>query len=189
MERVDYNGKTYILVSNRAAGAPSDVVSFWDITDPVAPAKLWVYPPSGALDTPHGPVFRQYDGSWYLFYAHSYGGPNGDSAVGVAVTTDPTVLPAYVADLVPKPPAGPFDFLRGVELTDDGWLWLTDSGPEFGGGSGRILKAPFPAGLVPSGKSGAITQQTFLELPDATVVTSGLDDPFEGWLWVPTIAF
>ncbi len=188
-ERVDYDGRAYLLLSNRGSGAPNfGRITFWDITDPSAIEFVWSYPRSGTLDTPHGPVFRQFDGQWYLLYAHSYGAPDG-GAVGVAVTSDPTLLPDYVADLVPEAPVGPFDFLRGVELTEDGWLWMTDSGPEFGFGEGRVMSALFPTGLVPDGSVGNEDDQTFVPLPNVTVVLGGLDNPFEGWLWLPTIVY
>lgn len=195
MERVDYDGRTYILVSNRGSGGPggAGLVTFWDITDPAAPpSKVWQFPKTGSLDTPHGPVLRQYDGTWYLLYAHSYGGPGGNGAVGVATLTDPTAEPVYVADLVPEQPVDSFDFLRGVELTDDGFLWLTDSGPESSNlPQGRIMTMPFPTGLLPTGKSGSITgdNQDFVGMPGGSVVVDDMANPFEGWLWVPTIAF
>ncbi len=195
MDRVDYNGRTYILVSNRATGFGGNLglLTLWDITDPaVIPTKVWQFPQTGSLDTPHGPVIRQLDGVWYLLYAHSYGGPNGNGAVGVATMSDPTVQPEYVADLVPEQPVQPFDFLRGVELTDDGFLWMTDSGPEASNlDQGRIITAPFPPGLVATGKAGSTAngQQEYLGMPGGTLVVDDMPNPFEGWLWVPTIVF
>ncbi len=193
IEKVEHEGHVYIAVSNRGGGFGGipGKVSFWDITDPAAPTLLWKFPSTGDLDTPHGAIIRFYEGQWWLLWAHSYGAPGGGS-VGLAVSDDIEVLPAYVADLVPEAPVGPFDFIRGVEITSDGWLWLTDSGPSegLGGDNGRIIKAPMPEGLVPTGASGAADEdQVFVELIDATVMTEGVANPFHGWLWVPTFAF
>ncbi|MEQ1503040.1 MAG: hypothetical protein ABMB14_12460, partial [Myxococcota bacterium] len=167
---------------------PSGEITMWDLTDPAAPSLVWTYPPSGSLFTPHGAVFRRYDGRWWLLYAHSDG--NGStSSVGLAVTDDPTVAPAYVADLLPAN-VDPFEFLRGVELTSDGWLWLTDSGTQGGPGgpgpaSGRVVVAAMPT-LAPTGATGAYGDQVFVDLTEDAVVVDDLANPFEGWLWRPT---
>jgi hypothetical protein len=191
-DKVLFDGGVYVLESHR--GAPtnpgaSGEISFWDISDPAHQTLMWRFPGSnGNLHTPHGCIFRYWNQQWWLIWAHSDGLTNG-SSVGLAVTDDPTVMPEYVADLVPTGPDAPFDFLRGVELTDDGWLWLTDSGGfgGFGGGStGRVFKAPMPTGLQPSGESGDSSNgQTLVDLTGLELMRDGLGNPFEGWLWKP----
>jgi hypothetical protein len=188
-DRLDYDGRTYLLESHRGGpgfGATGEI-SFWDITDPAATQLVWRFPPDqGSLYTPHGPILREWNGEWWLVWAHSDGGPVNDSSIGLAVTSDPTVLPAYVADLVPTGPEAPFIFVRGVELTSDGWLYITDSGANGGigfGDDGRILKAPMPT-LYAQGESGdANGDQRFEDLTGVELLLDGLSNPFEGWLW------
>ena len=44
-----------------------------------------------------------------------------------------------------------------------------------------------PTGLAPTGANGDVdTDQQIIEVPGATVMLEDLDNPFEGWLWVPT---
>lgn len=162
------------------------MITAWDITDPADPEFLWTFPESGSLDTPHGCMARMYDGQLWMIWAHTEGAPTGGS-VGVALANDPTVVPEYVADLLPAGDVDSFGFLRGVELTTDGVLYLTDSGGGGGfGGSGQVVKATFPAGLAPTGASGAVdSDQVFVDLTDAEVLLDGLDNPFEGFLWDP----
>jgi hypothetical protein len=189
-DRFDHDGRSFLLLSHRGSafsGNAQGFLTLWDITTAAAPTQVWRYPASGSLRTPHGPVFREYDGQLWLLYAHT-DARTDTGTVGVAVTTDPTVLPQYVADLVPDGAGAPFDFLRGVELTDDGQLWLTDSGP--GGGTsvfaeGRVLSAPFPSGLVPATESGASSDRHDVAFTP-TLFADGFVNPFEGWLWVPT---
>lgn len=180
------DGSVTLVVNNRGGFPDGGIVTGWDITDPDHPALLWRFPREGALDTPHGAVIRRFGGRYWLLYAHSYGALNGGS-VGVAVTSDPRILPEYLADLVPTAPVGPLEFVRGVELTTDGTLWITDSGPEqLEGALGRVISAPFPD-LAPTGASGAVgDDQVFVDLEGGTVVAEDLANPFEGWLWVPT---
>jgi hypothetical protein len=196
IDRFEHDGRSLLMCSHRGGGGfPPGFglgeITLWDISVADAPELVWRFPFDGALDMPHGPLFRRFADQWWLVYAHSGGGLEG-STVGLAVTDDPTVLPAYVADLVPIEPLAPFIFLRGVELTSDGWLYLTDSGGRSGSSTGihdgRVLKAPMPI-LSPTGLSGATGpgQQLFVELVDAEVLLEGLDNPFEGWLWTPTV--
>lgn len=188
LDRVDDGDRTWLVVSHRGDGsADSGQITTWDVTDPDAPTLAWTFPPAGGLGLPHGAVLRRYDGRWWLVWAHSAGQPDG-STVGLAVTDDPAVAPRYVADLVPAAPVGPFVFLRGVELTDDGWLWLTDSGEQTASSlvPGRIVSAPMPA-LEPTGAGGAVGEdQVLVPLDGAEVVADGFEVPFEGWLWRPT---
>jgi hypothetical protein len=196
-ERFDFDGRRYLLVSHRGlptlptrtggSPVPTGLLSLWDLTDG-APALVWRFPEAGGLDTPHGAVFRVHEGRWWLLYAHTRGAAVGGS-VGVAVTDDPTQLPAYVADLVPTGAAAPFDFLRGVDLSADGTLWLVDSGPGNGVGTreptGRMLSAPLPDLPAPAGATGVVdTDQVLVDLRP-TVLTEGLGNPFEGWWWRP----
>jgi hypothetical protein len=191
LERVDHDGRTYLLTSYRGAsfGGSDGRISLWDITTP-APSLVWKFPADGALDTPHCPILREYQGRWWLVWAHTEGGPDGAGTVGLAVADDPTAPPAYVADLVPQEPVAPFEFLRGVELTADGELYLTDSGSVggVGGGTrGRVLRAAMPS-LSPTGATGAVDQdQVLLDLEGGEVLLEGLSNPFEGWLWRPTL--
>ncbi|MEZ4241670.1 MAG: hypothetical protein R3F59_37095 [Myxococcota bacterium] len=188
LQRLDHAGRSYLLASYRSgsAGAGAGHLSLWDVTA-VDPALVWTFPPDGALDTPHAPVLRERGGRWWLLWAHTHGSAAGGT-VGVAWTDDPTVVPAYVADLVAPAPAAPLVYLRGVELTDDGALYLTDGGSLGGiGGTeprGRLLRAPLPEGLAPTGASGDAHQdQVFVDLESAEILREALDNPFEGWLW------
>ncbi len=199
-ERFDFGGRRYVLFSHRGlpprptgTAAPehsTGLLSLWDITTP-SPARVWVYPPEGNLDVPHGAVFRYFRDQWWLLYAHTRGA-DGGSTVGLAVTDDPTRPPAYVADLLPTGPGAPLDFLRGVELTADGTLWLVDSGVGNGVGTmtptGRLLRATFPD-LAPRGASGAVDRDQVFVDQGVEVLTGGLDNPFEGWLWTPTFGY
>lgn len=195
-DRLDVDGRSLLLLSHRAVGAqitPLGAVTLWDITAVGAPVRLWAYPSDGGgLDTPHGPVFRRWNGQWWLLYAHTNGATDGGS-VGLAVTDDPTHLPSYVADLVPSDTdgIGPFTFLRGVELASDGTLYLTDSGRLTGTTpTGRVIRAPFPEDLAPTGASGvAGDDQVFAPLDGAALLTDGLLAPFEGRLWAPSEGF
>lgn len=193
VDRVDDGDRTWLVSSHRGDGTGgvegSGEITLWDLTDPGAPALAWTYPSSGSLNTPHGAILRRYEGRWWLVYAHSLGDDAHGSTVGLAVTDDLAVAPAYVADLTPVAPVGPFAFLRGVELTADGELWLVDSGSQGGFGtpiSGRVVTAPMPD-LDPTGASGAAGEdQVFVDLTGGSVAASGFEDPFEGWLWLPT---
>lgn len=194
IERFDHEGRSWLLASHRGSRSraspgtdpvPNGLVSMWDITDPQAPTLAWTFPQGGGIDTPHGSIIRERDGRFWLLYAHTEGAEVGGS-VGLAVTDDLSIAPEYVADLVP---AEPFTFLRGVELTGDGWLYLTDSGGTVAAGRGRIVKAPFPADLSPTGASGvAHEDQVFVDLDGAELFAQGLDRPFQGWLWTPTFS-
>ncbi|MEZ4240162.1 MAG: hypothetical protein R3F59_29220 [Myxococcota bacterium] len=181
LDRFDADGRSYLLQTTRGDWA-GGWANLWDITDPAAPAHVWRYPASGGLDAPHAPLLRRFGGRWWLLYAHA-----GLGTLGLAVTDEVTALPAYVADLAPED--GPFDFLRGVDLDDDGWLWLTDSGPGDGLSvepRGRVLRARMPEGLQPTGASGSFLEPLAREtLPDVVLLADGLVNPFEGWLWVP----
>jgi hypothetical protein len=188
-ERFDFDGRSFLMLSHR--GLPSALggagkISLWDIST-ATPSLVWLYPSSGSLDTPHGALYRYYLGQWWMFYAHTEGS-NGRGTVGLAVTDDPTVLPSYVADLVPEGPEAPFEFFRGVEFAADGTLYLTDSRGG-SGGSGRVLTTPFGTlvpTLAPTGATGAVNVDQvnvqFTPLPFA----DGVDNAFEAWLWEPT---
>ncbi|MCB9689477.1 MAG: hypothetical protein H6735_30855 [Alphaproteobacteria bacterium] len=191
IERVDLADATLLLSSHRGGAAggggqgegASGRIDLWDISSDQA-RELWTYPESGSLHTPHGAVFRQHGGRWWLLYAHSYGVDGSHGSVGLAVTDDPTVRPTYVADLVPDT-LDAFVFLRGVELDTDGTLYLTDSGSMNGGSNGRLVSAAFPT-LSPTGASGAYEDQVFVDLEDEVLLRSGMPNPFEGFLWTPT---
>ncbi|MCB9684704.1 MAG: hypothetical protein H6735_06695 [Alphaproteobacteria bacterium] len=196
-ELVRRDGRRYLLLSHRGmlgqpgplGGTFSGLLSMWDITDPEAPTRLWNFPPTGPLATPHGAVVREWNGETWLLWAHSDGASDRSSTIGVALLPDPALPPTYVADLVPNGVAAPFDFLRGVELTADGELWLTDSGPGGGAGTGgargRILRATMPV-LAAAGATGSVPDgQVFVDVP-VTLVRDNLRNPFEGWLWKST---
>ncbi|MEQ1503135.1 MAG: hypothetical protein ABMB14_12935 [Myxococcota bacterium] len=180
-------GRRYLVQSMRGGFSDEGSIKLWDITDPAAMTIVWRFPASGSLAAPHSPTIRWYDGQWWLLYAHSNGLRSG-STIGLAVMPDVTTAPAYVADLEPTGAEAPFDFLRGVQLSDDGILYLTDSGPGEGvgggPGQGRILQAPFPVGLVPSGTDGQYDSgMTVIDLDGTTLIDDGYQNPFEGWLW------
>jgi hypothetical protein len=189
LERIDAeDGRTYLVESVRGGNQdPTDgKIRLWDITDPASLSFVWEFPAEGSLYAPHCPILREHEGQWWLIYAHSNGVSDGGS-VGLAVTDDVATLPAYVADLVPAGALAPFDFLRGVELTADGWLYLTDSGPGQGLSlvpEGRVMKAPMPSALAPTGASGgAVEGQVLVDLEGMELLLDGLTNPFEGWLW------
>lgn len=186
LEHLELDGRSLLVISHRGqegGKANTGEITMWDITDPDAPGLLWVFPEHDSVSMPHGAVFRYYGERWWMLYAHSRGAEGG-STVGLAVTDDPTVRPTYVADLLPPSEVAPFEFLRGVELTDDGELWLTDSG--IGGfGHGRLLMSSMPD-LPESALSGSIGDQNFVELGPTEVVMEELYNPFEAWLWLPT---
>jgi len=184
-ERVDVGGRSYLLVSHRPNG--DGRITMWDITDG-APTFVWRFPASGHVATPHGPILRPVGSDWWLLWAHTDGQGRNNGTVSLAVTSDPTVAPTYVADLVPGDDVGPFSFFRGVELLTDGRMFLTDSGggggPGGGGASGRVIEATFPDLEPPAtGESGAYGDQVFVPLGDATEIASGLGMPFEAWYW------
>ncbi len=194
-ELVTWGDRRYLLLSHRGTGGgplepPNGEITMWDVTTPGAETLAWRFPEEGFLDMPHGPILRRHQGRWWMLWAHSGGGEGRRSSVGLAWLDDPARPPTYVADLVPPGEPGPFDFLRGVELTDDGELWLTDSGPGAGTGSavarGRLFVARM-AEVEPTGATGAVgTDQVFVDLEGLALVRGELRNPFEGWLWRPT---
>lgn len=185
-EHLVWQDRSLLLVSHRGIAAGDDPISgaitLWDLTTPDAPQRLWRFPEDGALGVPHGPVIRTLDDRLWLLWAHTEGTPEGGS-VGVAVLDDPTQPPTYVADLLPPTTVAPLEFLRGIELTAQGWLLLTDSGdPQ--APTGRLIRSRFPGDLAPTGAGGAAgSDQVLIELQDAEIVRGGLAYPFEGWLW------
>lgn len=191
IERVDLATSTLLLSSHRGGGGgggggngASGKITCWDISSADQQDLVWTYPASGNLHTPHGAVFRQYGGKWWLLYAHSYGADGTHGSVGLAVTDDPAVRPTYVADLVPDT-LDAFGFLRGVELDTDGTLYLTDSGGGQGSTrNGRLISATFPT-LSSTGRSGAYGDQVFVDLQDEVLLRSSMPNPFEGFLWTP----
>ena len=180
LDLIEYGGSTYLLICSR-----NGVISMWDITAAASASLLWRYPAAGDLDTPHGAVLRELDGTFYLLYAHTLGGPGrGEGSVGVAALSDPAAPPQYLADLVLPPGALPFGFLRGVELTDGGELLITDAGAELvdqGPDQGGLWSASFPA-LAATGATGARGSQVYREFKDMTPLLDGLAMPFEGRL-------
>lgn len=176
-ERLDHEGRTYVVVSHRPNNGR---ITMWDITDDT-PAFVWRFPATGVVDTPHCPILRQVDGTWWLLWAHTESQGRNDGTVGVARLDDPTSAPVYVADLAPNATTETFTFLRGVELTSDGRLFATDSGAG-SRGQGRVLEAPWPS-LSPTGASGDAGDRVFVELGDTTTVLDGIRSPFEAWEW------
>ncbi len=186
-ERFDHEGRSYLLLSHRGLPIPTRAGGFvtcWDLTVPGEPTLVWRYPEEGALHTPHGAVVRWFDGHRWLVYAHTEATLD-TGTVGLAWLDDPTLAPEYVADLVPTGPTAPFEFLRGVELTTDGNLWLTDSGTGNGVSlvrDGRVLRATMPQGLSPGGASGSVPDLVSVSFAPEPFADD-LVNPFEGWLW------
>ncbi|MEN0060774.1 MAG: hypothetical protein AAGA48_01425 [Myxococcota bacterium] len=181
-ERIDLGDRTLLLVSHRPSNGR---ITMWDITTTEEPEFLWRFPPSGSVDTPHGPILRRRGGDWWLLWAHT-GGAGVVGTVGLAVTSDPTVAPTYVADLIPGDDVAPFVFLRGVELLEDDRMFLADSSPRsFGVGRGRVIEARFPTNITlpATGESGAVGDQRFEPLGEARVLIDELSSPFESWYW------
>jgi hypothetical protein len=178
LDLIEFDGQTWLLVCTR-----SGVLTMWDISVPGSPDLAWRYPASGGLDTPHGAVLREFDGQFYLVYAHTFGGSSRfEGTVGVAVMAHPADPPDYLADL--RVPSGlpEFGFLRGVELSTDGVLYLTDAGTEYpdAGDLGKLLTATLPVGLTPSGETGAVgAPQSYVDLVDLAEQRVGLGTPFE----------
>ncbi len=184
LDHLAWQGRHLVAITGRGnlQNDPSGgVIELWDLTDPTVPQRLWRFPESGGLDSPHGGSLRWYDGQWWLLYAHTFA--VGDvGTIGVATMADPTEPPSYVADLVPAG-VDPLWFVRGVDLTDDGVLLITDSGLDLSGKIGRILAAPFPT-LPPAATSGAAPDdQVFALLEDVELLATDIPNPFEGWLW------
>ncbi len=184
---VVHGGRTFLMLTHRSGvgppGAAAGGITLWDISEVGAPSLVWTFPPDGGLDIPHAPIFRVVEDRWWLLWAHTGGAGGGQGTVGLAVTDDPTVRPVYVADLEPRDDVAPFVFLRGVELTADGRLLLTDSGSVRGPGAGRVVEAQWPTGLAPAEVSGRRGDQVFVDLGPARVLLDDLAGPFEGWLW------
>ena len=184
MDRFDHEGRSLLLVSHRSQEGR---ITLWDITTPGEVELQWVFPPEGRLSLPHGPVFRRVAGQWWLLYAHTAGGPAGGS-VGLAVTDDPLQRPRYVADLFPDPEVDRYMFLRGVELTWDRRLILTDSGFIGGASQGRVLVAEWPTlqpadPTNPEAPNGARGSQRFVGIGATELLRDGFSAPFEGWVW------
>jgi len=181
-ERLDIDGRTYLLVSHRPG--TQGRITMWDITDE-EPTFVWRFPSTGQVSIPHAPILREVDDEWWLLWAHTAGQSFNRGTVGLAVTSDPTVAPTYVADLVPGEGVGPFTFFRGVELLSDGTMILTDSGG-MGDAPGRIFAATFPDLEPPlTGENGAVGSRVYVDLGEATLLDSSLRSPFEAWYWAP----
>jgi hypothetical protein len=178
LDLITYDGHNWLLMSSR-----DGMMTMWDITTPGSPSLAWRYPSAGDLDTPHGPVVREYDGQFYLVYAHTYGGSaRNEGSVGVAVMAYPSDPPEYLADLVAPVGVPDFGFLRGVELTTDGVLYITDAGTEFvdSGSRGKLYSATLPAGLSPTGATGASGgTQHYVDFTDLDELMGSLGTPFE----------
>lgn len=193
-ELIDWGGRAYALVNNRGSSA-SDYdegqIALWDITDPANASLVWQYPEGGFLGAPHGARFRWFDGSWWLIYAHSTALGRSGTA-GFAVTHDPTVRPSYVADLQPGASLEEWTFPRGVELTTDGQVYLTEpfNAGDLGDDVGFVARFAMPTSLAPTGKTGAFTgdgaQLELVVLEEVEKLVGGLDVPFEAWIWTPT---
>ncbi len=198
LELIADAGRHYLLMSNRgndlsggANSAIDGVLVLWDVTDGSAPTMVWQYPESGVVGMPHSPVMERVDGTWVLAYAHTVGveaGNNsGDGSVGVAITDSLTTRPAYVADGVLPGSMGELETTRGVELSSDGTLYITETASR--GGGGRLIRASLPA-LDLSDKTGEYTEdhahQDYIELTDAEELADDLRGTFEPRLWAPS---
>lgn len=187
LQVLEQDGRVYAIFSNRGAiTPPTGRISMWDITDRDAPSLMWKYPAVGFLDTPHGPLLREVDDQWWLVYAHTYGAGEVGT-VGIAVTANLRTVPSYVADATPPPSIGDLTFMRSAELTTDRVVVGADTGATGGATSGKIFRFALPE-LEPSGLSGARGEQLFVEMEEAELLVSGLDSPYEAYLWRPTFA-
>lgn len=193
MDLMHHDGRDLLVVTTRGRDGADDTgnVTAWDITDLGDVQRLWQFPAGGAtLGTPHGAAVRRVGDAWYLVYAHSTG-LNNRGSVGVASLADPLSEPVYLADLKPPSTTPELGFPRGVELTEDGWLYVTDNGVGDTSSVGWVLKAALPA-LSPTGAGGGyepgLVDQEIVTLPAGEVFRDvGLSQPFEGWVWNPTI--
>lgn len=183
LKLLELDSGVHLLLSSRGVVGPGGtpgVISLWNVDDPDAPSLVWRFPGSGSLAAPHGPELREWAGRWWLLYAET-----GSRNLGVAITDDPTVLPAHVADLT-LPDAEEAGFLRAIGLQDDGTLLVVDSGGQNGNPpKGSIYLASLPDELLDARAGDA---PRVLELDDAAVVIDELADPFEAWWWAPTFA-
>jgi hypothetical protein len=178
----------------RGVGRNAGRIVAWDVSEPTAPRRAWVFPPEGGLAAVHGGlVVTDPDGATLLVYGHAFGASEdadaGDhGSVGVA-RLDPGAEPVYLGDFVlAEDTAEAFGFVREAELTADGVLVITDSGCE-NAASGctlapRVMTAPWPGTPPPAGRSGSHSadhaEQVFLPLPGAEALyTGGLRFPFE----------
>lgn len=184
-DRLDWQGRHYLLLTDRQDGFGwTGSITLWDLADS-PPALVWRFPATGGLGKPHSPILRPWQGRWWLLWAHTEGAQADGSSVGVAVTDAPTAPPSYVADLLPPAGAAPWGAARGVELGDDGSLWVTDSSTDGWSGSliGAIDQATLPS-LSPTGATGAAGEdQVFVRLDQVDRLVEGLAFPFEAWLW------
>ncbi|MFT4974286.1 MAG: hypothetical protein ACI8S6_000168 [Myxococcota bacterium] len=151
----------------------------WDVTDPIRPARLWVWPEDGFLAAVHHGTVQETAAGTLLLYAHSLGASDDPDtgvigSVGIARYLGPDTPPEYIADGVLPATDNPLGFVREVEtFAPLDWLLITDSGCENPSASctfpGRLLSAKLPD-LSPEGQSGALGDQRFVELellPDA----------------------
>lgn len=182
------DGHVYLLVSYRGDDArnPGSEIGrliLWDVVDPAAPRRVWVYPATGNLQAPHDPSLHGRDGRWYVVYAHSHGDGGDRGTVGVAVTDDLEVQPGYLADL--RDPGDRWAFPRGAIWTGDGELIVTDTGGA--GPTGAVYRMPFPALPEASGRSGAYradgAAQDFVELDGIEVFAEGFEETYRAVLW------
>lgn len=172
-DRFDFEGRSYLLLSHLGdfgggLGDGGGRITLWDITTAGAPTHVWSFPDSNALGAPHSPILRQADGTWWLIWAHTAGGPNNQGTVGIAQTPSPLTAPTYYADLLST--EGPLQFLRGVELFED-TLYVTDSA------TGQVFTADWVPPTVPK------SEPPLIDLTNQTVFASGLAFPYEGWMW------
>jgi hypothetical protein len=67
-------------------------------------------------------------------------------------------------------------------------LYVTDLA---GGSEGAVYVSRLPAGLVPTGRSGARledgSEQEMVELDELEVFASGFEQTYRSFLWVPSI--
>lgn len=182
--------RSFLVVSYRGndAGTPASEVGrllCFDVTDRADPRFLWKFPAEGNLQAPHNPSFHWRDGRWVLLYAHSHGDRGQAGSIGVAQTVDLARAPTYIADL--RPDSGEWGFPRGVALTGDDQLIITDTSTDRG--LGAVYLADFPTELRPGGESGAFhvdgVDQHF-ETVETTTFAIGFEQAYRAFLWAPT---
>ena len=186
IEIIEDAGARFALVSWRGTRFGQDGrLALIEITDPDAPVLQWKFPVDGTLGQPHGARMVRYNGQWWITYAHATAIDKGEGTVGLAVTSDPRVVPDYVADLMPP---DLMVFGRSVELAEDGLIIAADSGDIASAAStGKIYIGMMPE-LKITGASGAQgSGQVLVEWP-ATVLNDEFHDPYEAWIWLPTIS-
>ncbi len=174
-------------VGTEGGSADEGFIALWDVSDLDDISRHWRWPESGFVASPHdGHVTGD-----LLLYAHSRGGGplTGEPQLGSVgfARWSGTSPPTYLGDAK----TDDLGFLRSVELTPDGTLWVNDNGCQIGGEHCEqypaVIEAALPV-LEETGLTGAWTedhsQQLYLDLEvrDSDFIED-LHEAFEIRVW------